>query len=397
MLGYSVFVTYLPSIVSGVDDETLYRFMLVMEYAITFPLLYYAAKCGYNIKWGKIVAIYMTFELINAYLFLPIHEFIRGDFVMWSFFLGLFYLGQQKEFWNYFLPFCVIILFITSLMSAYEIITSDFNYIRNKRDEDSYIVKISMGFLPVALALCYSILTKNKRNILICSGVFAVYFIMQFYFQKRLPILRIVLYLALLMFVFKEKLTFKKGILMMSMLALLFVGLYRYVPTELTTATIERFTERGNVSETTQSDERYLIAAKAIYETLESPRTILFGLGHGGVRFGYYFGKVIMINGKEVDGLPTDIEVGIVTLFYKYGICFVLIMYSFLFKLLFGYRKYKDDPLAVSCWLYLAVFVFMSIVGESFPTIGAPLSAALLAGSMGYLALKLRESKIVKI
>ena len=73
-------------------------------------------------------------------------------------------------------------------------------------------------------------------------------------------------------------------------------------------------------------------------------------------------------------------------------------MYGYIFILLTRYKKYKREPLAKACWLYLMVFFIMTSFGESFPSVRGVVSTMTLAGVMGYLSyFNYRKKYIVNI
>lgn len=391
----------------AIKNDIVFSRMLQIEAIICIPLFFYSYKRNYSCysiqtrRWaiGGIL-FYMGFEIMNTLLFAPIHESMISEVVFWFFFLAMFFMGSSEKYWSLFLKFGLIILLVTVFLSLIELMFSNFSYIRGQKDEDSYLYQIQVGFAPLELLLCYYLLTikKYKKQALFVIFVFGFYLVLQFMFTKRLPLIRCILIMALLLYVLKDSYKVGKSFLITVLILTTAVVAYRdFVPKEYSIATFERFNQYGSTSSTIEQDERYLILNKAMGETFSSPRKIIFGHGLGGVATGYYYGKYIEVNGAEIPGL-SSFEIGSAYLIFKYGIIFYIIMYGYIFILLTRYKKYKREPLAKACWLYLMVFFIMTSFGESFPSVRGVVSTMTLAGVMGYLSyFNYRKKYIVNI
>ena len=329
----------------------------------------------------------MIFEFFNSFFFTPYHDNYLNETVFWIFFLAIFYLSALKVFWSYLYKWGTAILILTSVLSLYELLFTNFSYIRGEWDENSYLYNIQIGFTPLLFILSYSLLVKDKRKSIISVIVFVFYFVLQFYFQKRLPLARCLLSIVLLVYVLRTRLKLSKFIpTMVLILAIVITGLVIFTPKQYVDATIGRFTQEGSIQETTQDDIRYLILESAMDVTFSSPRTAFFGQGIGGVAKGNFYTKTYKdSSGNLLDGLSI-FEVGAAHIVFKYGVVFFVVMFGFMLILLLRVRYYKKDALALSCWLYLLVFFIMSFVGESFPYVYSVLTTVMTASSMGYLA-----------
>ena len=336
-------------------------------------------------RWTFFVFVFLILEFGNAMLFAQ-HRSGSYDFFKWVFFMGMFYIGATPKFWMYFLKWGIIIMIIASVLSAMELIYGGFSYMRGEWSEDSYLYQLQAAYAPIMLLLSYYLFTPHKKYTLITITLFAFFVILQFYFQKRLPLLRIVLTIVVLMHFLRKKSGFTKQFRMIVLLVIVtVVGIVYFLPKQYYEATIDRFFERGTMEQTVEQDARYQILNSAMEATFSSPRTVFFGQGMGGYITGYFWGKKVVVNGNEVDGLAT-FEIGPACMWFQYGIFFVVLVYGFMARLLFGIKKYKRDSLALSCWVFLLVFFIMNFVGESFPTIHTVLMTATVAITMGYLA-----------
>ena len=387
---FSIVCRYLAAI-NHAGGERYIQYMLYMEAIICIPLLVYSINNDRSNLFlsGKqfitFVAIYMIFEGVNQIIFIGNLSYLFPDAVFWIFFISMFCFGASKNMWKSFIPVALIIISFTSFYTLYEFATLNTSYIIGQRDENSYIYQIQLGFAPATLLLVYSLLCKKKTYFTISILVFGLYFVLQFFFQKRLPLLRISLFLIVLLYIISKFSSSNQKVKTYILVITVAVVSIMLIPEEYYNATIDRFFQGGSVEQTTKTDERYLIVEKALVVTTNSLRTLLFGQGLGGYILGDFYGKFLNVNGRQVDGIAA-IEVGAATIIMRYGFIFFFVLYGYITRQLVSFRKYKKNPLAIACWSYLLVFFIMSLIGESFPGVDTPLNTLLVAGSMGYLS-----------
>ncbi len=373
--------------------EVFIRYILYLEALVAIPVFIYGRshhshKLFNNSRsWGLVITIYLGFEVINSLLLNGGEGELLADGVFWLFFLGMYYMGASEEFWKYILSYSLIILVVTMVMSAIELTTMNVSYLslRGQRDASSYVYNIQLGFESVIILLAYYTLTKQKKATIVAAVAFAFYFMLQIFFQKRLPLFRMTMATLLFLWLINRSLSFSKTAKTTAIIIGVLIALFSFVPDEYYQATYDRFFSGGSVMKTTESDSRYLIAEKAIKVTSENPWTFLFGNGLGSYLEGNFYGKQVQVKGRSVDGIGV-IEIGFATLFMRYGVIFVILMYYKLFKVLLYRRKYAGNHLAMSCWLYLFVFTVMSMIGESFPYVNTPYHTLMVAASLGYLS-----------
>lgn len=389
-LVYSLFAYMLL----GLHIEIAFQIMMRLEGIIGIALLYYGfrnrkAFPQQTLHWCIFIVVYLILEIVNSSLYAEVHTPIIGEIVFWLFFFGLFLYGASDSFWTKYTKWGVVIVLIACVLSLIELYYGNFTYLRAERDTDanSYLYKVQIGFVPLFLLLGYYLLEKKKNTSVFMIIAFVLYVILQFIFQKRLPLVRCVMTVIMLLYVLKGRIGFSKTIPNAILLfSIILIGVISFAPKEYVNATMDRFTKEGSVSQTAQDDERYHITEDAMTLTFSTPRTILFGQGLGGAVRGYFWGKtVIDKTGKEMDGLES-FEVGAANAIFKYGIIFFIAMYGFILKLLLNFKKYRHDSLALSCWLYLFVFFVFNFIGESFPNYNSIIFTAALAPCMGYLA-----------
>lgn len=388
---YSVVCRYLFAINRFSGGENYIRYMLYIEVAISVPLLFYSFShyskdvTPRNKSWAIFSLVYLLgLELLNTFLFSSIYSYVVVDFVFWCLFFAMFFLGSSEDFWKMFMTYAVIILLFACAESVLELATNTFTYIRGAVDESSYLYDIQMGFDVLQIILVYFVLTKQKTLTIITLVAFAFYFVLQFLFQKRLPLLRILLIVFFLIYASRSWLSRTRMKSLYVIIAIVAVVAVSLIPAEYYSATKERFFERGSVAETTETDSRFLIAGRAISHTFNNPKNLLIGEGLGGTITGDFIAKTINANGKEVDGIA-EIEVGAATIFFRYGILFFIPLFFKFLEVLFKFKRYQRNPLALSCWVYLAVFIIMTFIGESFPGSQTPINTLMVAGSLGYL------------
>ena len=393
---YSVLCKYFQAINRDNDGGVFLQIMLQIETLIAIPLLLLCRKkYDYCINsqgnnWIALICIYLCFNILNALAFSPTTKYIFIDVVYWLVFVSFFYLGASKNFWRYFTKTILIIFLISSVLSILELISGSFNYLRSEVgiNSDSYLYDIQIGFTPCCFALIYYISSNSKRDKYIAILAFAFYFFLQFYFQKRLPIARIIFTIILLMVIVKKSkyaVKIPSNTVLVTLLVL--AAALFYLPKELFRGTIDRFFMEGTAAQTIQRDARYMILDKVVDHTISSPRTFMFGEGTGGCALGNYEGKQIIVNNVSVDGM-SEFEVGWASYFFRYGFVFLLIFYLYIFKVLSHFKRYLYDPLAMACWAQIAIVTLFSFLGESFPNVSVPIPTILLASSLGYLSSK---------
>ncbi len=392
LMAFLVF-SFLAYFFSAINIRGQITLLILGEGLLCVPLLVYSSKKYSNSftsstrLWCYSIMGYMVLEAFNSLLFNPDHFEIYADIILWIFFLAVFYLSASKFFWHNFFKWAMAIMIIASLLSLVELYFGNFSYMRGEWDDNSYLYSIQLGFNPIVLVLGYNLLSRHKRGTILSIIIFVFYIVLQFYFQKRLPLVRGALIVFLLLYILRKEMNFKKVIprafLIVTISA---IGLFYFVPKEYSAATFDRFYEGGTIEETAEEDARYMILEKAMDVTFSSPRTALFGQGLGGVVKGFFYGKTIISpDGREMDGL-SSFEVGAGFIVFRYGLIFFFIIYGYIARLLLRLKRYRGDPIAMSCWLYLLVFFIMNFVGESFPGVYDGLNIAMLAATMGYLS-----------
>lgn len=391
-ISYSILCRYLYAINRFSNGEVFIQYSLYAQTLLCIPFLYYAYNqykinfCQKNMIWITFSMFYLFIvELLNTLFFSDVYNYIIPDMVFWCFFFSMFLLGASEKFWEMFMAYAVLIVLFTCFASIFELTTKTYSYMRDAWDNESYLYDVQLGFSVLHIILVYFVLTKQKHNRKITIVAFAFFFILQFIFQKRLPLFHNFLIIVFLFYVsrrFVKKITMKYMFLVLLVVTLLSVF---FIPDKYFNATVERFTERGNVTKTVETDTRYLIAGRAVSRTLDNSKTILFGQGLGGTLLGNFGGKTIKYQGKEISGI-VEIEFGAVTVFYRYGIIFFIVIFGKIIMVLLQFGKYRNNPLSITCWTYLIVFLIMTMVGESFPGVSTPIFTLMVAGSLGYLS-----------
>lgn len=398
-LVYSVICKYLQA--RGGDTGGVFlQYMLQIESSIAFYFIFRAFFMRFTLtneskQWILSVLCYVLLDTLNTLLHSPTYIYILPKLVYWIMFAAFFYLGKKILYWEYLKKTLIAILFISVALSALELLTSGFNYVLSLRGmgDDSYLYDIQIGFCSVSFCLIYCVFTGTKTEKIIAITAFAFYLFLQFYFQKRLPLVRIAISILLLFYIAhatNQSIYSKRSYLVLA-IVLIFASLL-VIPKDFINATLSRFFASGTATETISSNSRYLILNNAVNHTLSSPRTFLFGEGTGGCTTGDFVEKHIEVNGEIVDGLQ-EFEIGWASYFFEYGVVFLLLFYSFLFMCIFRFNSYKKDPLALACWAQVSIVTIFSIIGESFPNVSTPLSLVLLASPLGYLSSRHQSQK----
>lgn len=397
---YSVICKYFQA--NNRDSGGIYlQNMLKMEAVIVIPLFCYTLKAyrqrvfNYANSFIDFLIIYLSANILNTIIFSPSYDYILIDVIYWMSFVSFFYLGTNPKFWKYFVKTILIILIISSVLSLKEIVYGgNLSYLRSEVgiNAESYLYDIQIGFSVSSFALIYYYFNHNNRERSIAIATFVLYFFLQFYFQKRLPLARVLFTLFVLIYlVRKTNVTAKISLGYYFLIPLLMIMAFTYIPKELIDATVDRFFENGSATETVVNDGRYKILDAVLSHTLSSPRTILFGEGTGGCAIGNFDSKYITVAGQFVQGV-SEFEVGWCSYFFRYGIIFLIVFYKFLYKNIRGVRIDYTDQLSIACWGQILILFVFSILGESFPNVSVPISTILLASSLGYLSTKNRQT-----
>lgn len=399
-IAFSVICRYYNTINIGMGGEQYIQYMLYFETLLSLPLYIYTYKnyssCMYKSsnKWIRLVGVYVVLDVLNAILFADAVNSVIPDMVFWLFFISMFYMGSSEKMWGCFASVSLGIMLLTSYMSIREITTLAFNYLRENNNPDSYIYGIQMGFAPVTFVLVFFLLKNYKYQTMLSLGIFGLNFILQFFFQKRLPLFRMFLFILLLVYLINTYKYICHKKILLCLIAVSAIISLSLIPNEYYSATLDRFRSEGSISKTTSSDDRYLFCKNILERSLDSPTKLLFGHGTGSAILGDFGDKQVKVNGRMVNGV-TSIEIGAVTIISRYGVIFFFLIYGYICKILTKYKTIKNNPLSLACWSYLLIFFVMSIIGESFPEIDTPITTLLVAGSIGYLSCPSSRIKIL--
>lgn len=152
-------------------------------------------------------------------------------------------------------------------------------------------------------------------------------------------------------------------------------------------ATIERFQQEGNISETIEKDSRWQIG-QTIMDNLENSNQMLLGRGFGGVVYDQSF----RTETREASNFRAASEMGIPTILLKGGFVLLIIMALIVLRSLGTYKYVKTNQFAFACWTLVLVWAIF-LYGEGFIGSMRNLNELLLAYAFGFL---LRVAKLKK-
>lgn len=209
-------------------------------------------------------------------------------------------------------------------------------------------------------------LSKFNRRLVIVS--FAILFLEQILFQKRLPLARMAFILIFLSYCYsfyriygrKLKKVIKSYILY-GYISLTFLGLGLLFGLGIDTyvqATIDRFYQSGDLKETVLNDTRWTIGQKFIDDLIEK-RDLILGRGFGGVVFGLGMNKA-----KTGVNFRTSAEMGVSTILLKGGIILLLFWAFVTFSFILRINLAKKSRVTFSFWFVVFLFfLFLYVEG----------------------------------
>lgn len=238
-------------------------------------------------------------------------------------------------------------------------------------------------------------LTRYQKRVVIFS--FLLLFLEQIVFQKRLPLVRFLVYLILI-FLFRQYLAvYGRGLILKIKLYFgslwVFGGLIiilGFGGVQIATyweATLERFFAAGDIASTYESDARLKIG-EIIMTDIEQNEDLILGRGFGGVVFNPYFH---LKTEKDVSYRGAS-EMGIPTILLKGGMVLLIFMIYLVVAALSAFKYIKNSQIALAFWgniFIWALFVYL----EGYLGSGANLNEVLLAFGMGIL-LRVKKDKM---
>jgi len=218
------------------------------------------------------------------------------------------------------------------------------------------------GLLVPALFLIFQMRTLKRNDRVVVIIGFALYFLEQVLFQKRLPLARIFFMIGILSYItsnwrlYGGQITivaknyfryFIFGAFALGFMMLVGFNLFDYVQ-----ATLDRFGTSGEVTETVESDARWLIG-EIIFDDLKDNNELIVGRGLGGV----VYSNAFHLETAAGEKYRSASEMGIPTILLKGGFVFLGIVLVILFMALRAYKYVKISQIAFACWVVVFIWV----------------------------------------
>ena len=340
-------------------------------------------------------------------LFMAIIGFIQPNFKSTEYQYDLFcylrffifvLIGFQREFFTTIKKAMFITLVVGICANIFGLLSAE-TFVRALVEEKTLAYKMQYMLIPAFYYLfLYDTLTKAERRIVIIA--ICIYGIEQILFQKRLPTLRVVIYLAF--YTYSLTLFGKNGGIkfaeIIQRIGLFIIGIFVVIQLvsiigfkvdEYFTLLIERFYGKGeNVSETLEEDSRWEIG-NIFYESLWNSGEIFTGRGLGGIVYDQTFIK------DDENGFTyrSAAELGIPTMLLKGGFLLVGLFAIYLVKIGKLYKKVKQNVYLFAAWINVIIW-FLFLYPEGFIGNYYNPFEILLAYSIGMLlSFKIKDMK----
>jgi len=281
----------------------------------------------------------------------------------------------------------VIIMAVGIVVNLFSITLAD-TFLRRLLDDQTLAYELQYLLQPSCFfILLFKRLTTTEKRIVFVA--FALYSIEQILFQKRLPLLRISLFIIAFLYIswyFSEnrkqryKLLVNRVVVILTALSLSALTVYSFGFNLGTyfTALYERFYEKGSFQETLANNARWEIG-EVFYEEVARSREVIAGRGLGSVVFSSSF----HMEDDRGMGFRPAAEMGLPTMMLKGGvilICYFVVLLFFLFKRL----KYARMSILKLAFWSTAFIWFLLIYGEGFILGGvSSLNEVVIAYSIG--------------
>ena len=372
----------------------IYGFIVLAPFFTAFRILSVNYNYSYLFNFATLLAGFAAISslnktsgrgivLLNIFLVLFLFMVINGvvvqknlpgilldEIIVYIRFYIFLLLGYQFTSYHYFRKAIFIWLwvgFIANLISLFTVSS----FLRAEIDEKTLTYMLQYLLIPSALYLFfYSKLKRHEKIIVILS--FALYFVEQLLFQKRLPMARI--FVTLLFFYYasttiaaqrvftsiflKRIIGLIMGVFAIAMI-LFFSGSSMGTYTE---ALFARFFQYGTATETVMQDARWKIGEIIVTDIVETGDVYL-GRGLGSVVYDESFQNINL--SSKFAGARSASEMGVPTILLKGGyvlLCYFLLLF---FVLLKKFKTVKTNSDMFGLWSFVIIW-FIFVYGEGF-------------------------------
>ncbi|OGC42513.1 hypothetical protein A2Y85_00680 [candidate division WOR-3 bacterium RBG_13_43_14] len=258
----------------------------------------------------------------------------------------------------------------------------------------SYAYDASLMLMPATFFILYMNRIKSKYTKACIWISFFTYAISQFIFAKRAPMLRVIIFLSIGLFLMPSWLGKSRSRTSNVLLLIAFLLLFIVMVNLLNVEAFDTFLKRiggfgafwGDISSTEEHElEMFRLTEIGIFFENMDLKDIIYGTGIGSfvvdprlegweLNVGY-FGD--MIEGKNV------LHIGLFWSFFKGGMLFFLLFNIGIIYILSSFKKFLIKPIAINCWAFLFIMFLFSFIEGFWMQPGVELTTFLVGASVG--------------
>ena len=317
--------------------------------------------------WFIAILIYMAIlGIFQSQMFISDYQY---DLFGYLRFMIVILIGFQREFFTTIKKAIFIILIAGIIANMIALFTAE-TFVRALVEEKTLAYKMQYLLIPAFyyLFIYDKLSSKEKRIVIIAISLYAVE---QIIFQKRLPTLRVLLYLFAYIYslkIFSQNTQFSyANIIKKIFLFILGFGVFIEILTlagfnigDYFELLIQRFYTKESVGETLEEDARWEIG-EVFYQSLWNSGEFFTGRGLGSVVYDVSFSK------GDANGFAyrSASEMGIPTMLLKGGVLLIGLFAVYLYKILNLYKKAKTNIYLFGSWVTVILW-FMFLYPEGF-------------------------------
>jgi len=344
-------------------------------------------------KW--IVLLVLSFLLMSAtglYLNNPIALFYN-DFEGVVILFGSILLGARRKNWEH-----IDKLFIVLLFYAIVVNTVSLPLIKSFAREDtehSVTNKLQVLLYPVLFYIYLYKYRVRKLDKIIIISAFVLFIIEQILFQKRLPSLRIIITLLIMVYIqnIRTNPSFwsylgnvaRRALLIFIPVAIAVVVISTVIDLKIADSLRlfnERITGKYGFVHNIVYDTRLYIASVVI-ENIFSNYNYVVGRGFGGYILDPRLYWIVDTGEGQFNG-TSQIEIGHTWPVWKGGLLFWISINALFISLVVSFRKYRNSYFNLACWAFILIH-FIFLLGENIWTGPWQFYLIVLGASIGHL------------
>ncbi len=400
-LGFIIYIIYYLGPLTDLYNVSLVRlsnipFALGMM-IISTVFLFFRDHSFYRLTRGGRVAVVMLSLLLILILLKSLFydknviDILYVDFEAATLFLIGILFGINHRNWEHILKLFKRVLVLGILTNVIAI--TFLEGISRDVTEGSIANRMQVLLYPSTFLIFLFPFIKSRNDRIIFLSAFLLFFIEQILFQKRLPIIRLVVTMLFISIIvsqysrtnfFTYIVNFLRYNTAISFSILLVIGFSVIIGFNLIQSVgglIERYTLSGSVAETAMQDGRYQLALD-VFLNIVASGYLVPGQGFGGALSGGMIYWTLETSSSFKKFSTHVIEFGQIWPLWKGGIFYWLALTTVFIGAIFRQKSARTNYLGLACWAFVLIsWLFM--FGENFWH--TPLLILLIGCALGYL------------